>query len=1187
MYLKQLEILGFKSFAHKMNIDFVPGVTAVVGPNGSGKSNITDAIRWVLGEQSAKSLRGAKMEDIIFAGSDSKRPLNMAEVTLVLDNNDQYMSVDYSEISVTRRVFRSGESEFLLNGQKCRLKDIVDLFMDSGLGREAYSIISQGKIDDILNSKAEEKRKIFEEAAGVLKYKTRKISAEKKLDESQENLNRVEDILYELESQVEPLEAQASIAKDYLDKKAQLESIEVALLAHDIGVTHENWEHQTKRVQELKERDIDQSGEISKQEAAQEKLQTHIQALDKSIEELQEALLTSSELLEKHEGEKKVLAERQKNAEENAEQIKQRIQTLEEKSANENQTLAELQAERDKLKVDLEQLKQDLQVKTHRLNHFEADIEQHLEQLKSDYFELLNQQASYRNELRYLSEQQEQLEQKNQRVNQDFEDIQSQSLEIENKRKSADESFKQVTQELEEKKAQYQVLVKEATDHQKRLESHRVNLQKMEQYINRAESRYDMLKEMEDDFAGFYGGVKTVLKARDKTLKGIHGAVAELIRVNKTYEVAIETALGAAMQHIVVETEAHAREAIQFLKTRKAGRATFLPMAVIKPRHVNEGDLATLRGHDSFVGAGSAVVTYDERYHTIVGHLLGHILIAKDLKGATEIAKRVSYRYRVVTLDGDVVSPGGAMSGGSRKQTNTNILGRQREIEQLEKQLKEMKAKKAEHEETVKATQHAFQELREQAEALQKSIAVLEREQREKEAAINEINYDLRSINERLGLINRDQQGFSSEKEKLVERIAVIEEELNILSTKQVDMNTEIETITHQKKNQDETKALLQTEITELKVAVARQQEAFNSQDGRVKRLSEQLNETTNDLNDAKETIRLLDQNLSGQKLDQDSINRNIEAARQDKHALTIWISERRNERLNLHESLQSGERELKELKRLHKGTEEMLRKEEIALERLDVELDNLLNSLREEYELGYETAKEKYPLELEVDEARKQVKLLKRAIEELGTVNLGAIEEYERVSTRFKFLTEQRDDLLQAKDTLLGVIEEMDDEVRVRFKETFEQVRDHFGEVFKALFGGGKANLVLTDPDDLLNSGVDILAQPPGKKLQHLSLLSGGERALTAIALLFAILKVRPVPFCVLDEVEAALDDANVDRYADFLKDFSHDTQFIVVTHRKGTMEKADVLYGVTMQESGVSKLVSVRLEETNELVG
>jgi len=1187
MFLKQLEILGFKSFAQKVTIDFVSGVTAVVGPNGSGKSNIADAIKWVFGEQSAKSLRGTKMEDIIFSGSDSKHALNMAEVTLVLDNADHYMNVDYMEISVTRRVFRSGESEFLLNRQKCRLKDIVDLFMDSGLGREAYSIISQGKIDEILNSKPEDKRKIFEEAAGVLKYKNRKHSAEKKLDESQENLNRVEDILHELEGQVEPLQEQASIAKDYLEKKEQLEAIEVAVLVHDIQVTHEKWEKHTEGVQKLKEKEIEQASLISSTEAKHEKMRGHTQALDQSIEELQAALLLSSGLLEKYEGNRKVLEERQKHAKENAEQLQERLEMLRERRSAEEGLLADEQIVRDQQKQQLKTFQTELQEKIYHLNHFEQDIEAHLENLKSCYFEILNRQASFRNESRYLTSQKEQLQSKSERIGQDYEQMKAYIRDVETKRTQAEERLDHIKEHVTKNKKSFETLILGLQSKQGMLEELSETLQQMGNAIHRAESRRDMLKEMADDFTGFYGGVKTILKASKSTLKGIHGAVAELIRVDRVHEVAVETALGVAMQHIVVSEETDAQQAIHYLKKRKAGRATCLPLSVIKARSISEVDLRALRDHEAFVGVGASLVTYDHPYREIVGHLLGHILIATDISGATSLAKKVNYRYRIVTLDGDVISSGGAISGGSRKQTTANLLGRQRDIDQLEKQLVEMRDREKNHAAKLEGIQDAIKAGQEQRDRQQKALSQSEDDQRQIEDLFKELTHDLNTSRERLELLKRDYEGQTHENETTLERLSFLKKELDGLSQKQIQMDAEIETVTHQKKNQDETKELLQTEMTDLKVAVARQHETFNSQEEKVKLRQEQLSAIIKEFEVVATALHDLDDNMDNQQMTHEEMDRQITSCREDKEALMSWIGERRKERLSLHDVLQSGELELKEIKRLYRGTEEMLRQEEIALERLDVELDNLLNHLREEYELSYEAAKEQHALEHEVEEAKKHVRLLKRSVEELGIVNLGAIEEYDRVSTRLRFLTEQREDLLQAKETLLGVIDEMDEEVCKRFKEMFDRVREHFGEVFKSLFGGGKADLVLTDPEDLLYTGIHILAQPPGKKLQNLSLLSGGERALTAIALLFAILKVRPVPFCVLDEVEAALDDANVDRYANFLKDFSLETQFIVVTHRKGTMEKADVLYGVTMQESGVSKLVSVRLEKTQELVG
>ncbi|HET6871698.1 MAG TPA: chromosome segregation protein SMC, partial [Sporolactobacillaceae bacterium] len=777
MFLKQLDIIGFKSFANKITIDFSKGVTAVVGPNGSGKSNITDAIKWVLGEQSAKSLRGTKMEDIIFAGSDDKRALNMAEVTLVLDNTDHYLSYDYSEISVTRRVFRSGDSEFLLNGQKCRLKDIIDMFMDSGLGREAYSIISQGRIDDILNSKAEDKRKIFEEAAGVLKYKTRKQSAEKKLEDSQENLNRVEDIIYELESQIEPLEEQASVAKDYLEKRERLEAIEVALLAHDIGITHEKWEERSKSVETLKSKELDQSSNIQTREAEHERLRDYVQALDESIDELQEALLIASELQEKHEGEKKVLEERRKNAFENADRFKSQIKDLEAKKQHEEEALSKEKDELENQKTRLEQIKEELSQKTNTLESFERDIENRLESLKSDYFEWLNRGTSIRNEKRYLEEQRAQLEKKMEKLDGEQLDINEQAEAILAEKAQVDEALETKKREWESLRDQLQHLQIRMEKMQEDWEKRRQALQNADQLIHQATSRRDMLVEMEEDYAGFFGGVKSILKAKDKTLQGIKGAVAELIRVNKSYEVAVETALGGAMQHIVVDTEQHAREAIQFLKSKNAGRATFLPMSVIKPRHIPESDLRAVQSHPSFIGTGSALVEYDKAYHAIIGQLLGNIVISKDLKGANELAKQMGYRYRIVTLDGDVVSPGGAMSGGSRKTSSVNLLGRSREIEQLGKQLVEMKQKRRVMEEELQNLQATVKSERQTQDQLQKAFERVTGEVRELEGKAKEIGFVEKNVHDRLSLLSRDQNGFEQERTQIKERLKALEEE--------------------------------------------------------------------------------------------------------------------------------------------------------------------------------------------------------------------------------------------------------------------------------------------------------------------------------------------------------------------------------------------------------------------------
>ena len=1187
MFLKQLEIVGFKSFAKKATIDFVPGVTAVVGPNGSGKSNITDAIKWVLGEQSVKTLRGAKMEDIIFAGSDSKRALNMAEVTLVLDNHDHHLNVDYSEVSVTRRVFRSGESDFLLNGQKCRLKDIIDLFMDSGLGREAYSIISQGKIDDILNSKADDKRKIFEEAAGVLKYKTRKQQAEKKLTDSQEHLNRVEDIIHELDGQVGPLEIQASIAKDYLEKKASLESIEVALLAHDIEVTHQKWEQKAKEVEELQSNDVDLSSEARVLEAKGEADRQQLQAYDQSIEELQESLLHVSEQLEKAEGQKNVLDERRKNAEESAQSLANKLEELTGRHSEIDAQLRSEAAALDEQRAALHKEQKELAEKLALYENFEQGMDEKLEALKAEYFNVLNRQTSLKNEGRYLNEQLDLLKQKRSRLEQDKQSSASKWAGISDQEQEHARRLKSKEDELESMRARFSTLEQTIEKHRQAYERDLGIFQKISNTIEQASSRRDMLKEMEEDYAGFFGGVKLVLKAANKQLRGIHGAVAELIQVNKSYETAIETALGGAMQNIVVETEADGREAIQFLKKRQGGRATFLPLSVMKARQIASRDLSIVQNEEGFVGTADALVRYEPKFQGVIRHLLGNVVIARDLKSAGALANLLGYRYRIVTLDGDVISPGGAMSGGSRKQTSVNLLGRQGEIEQLNAKIKEMQGQKEEAEAKIITLRQDIQDTNRDARQTRDALEKLTAECRTLEAEHKELLFEVKTMRDRQDLLSRDQTSFAEESGSLTLRLKKIAEELEGLSQDEKILSQAIEDLTYQKKNQEQSKQSLNEELTNLKVSVGRQQEVTGAQSEKVDRLQAEKSSLENEIRETEFSKSRLGEVVLNHKGDRESIREHLEVLRKDKEAVTKWIAERRGIRLALFETLQENEAELKEIKRLLRGITEALRREEVSLERLDVELETLLNTLREDYELGFESAKENYPLTLEEADARRQVKLIKRAIEELGHVNIGAIDEYDRVSTRLTFLNSQRDDLLQAKQTLLDVIEEMDEEVSKRFEESFRAIRTHFQKVFAALFGGGRADLVLTDPEDYLESGVDILAQPPGKKLQHLSLLSGGERALTAIALLFAILKVRPVPFCVLDEVEAALDDANVDRYADYLTKFSKETQFIVVTHRKGTMEKADVLYGVTMQESGISKLVSVRLEETAELVG
>lgn len=1186
MYLKRLDVVGFKSFAERIGIDFVQGVTAVVGPNGSGKSNVIDAIRWVLGEQSAKSLRGSKMEDIIFAGSDSRRAQNFAEVTLTLDNEDQGLAIDYNEVSVTRRVFRSGESEFLINKQPCRLKDIIDLFMDSGLGREAFSIISQGKVEEILNSKAEERRTIFEEAAGVLKYKNRKKKAEVKLTEAQDNLNRVSDILHELEGQVEPLQIQASIAKDFLEKKEELEKIEVALTVFEIEELHGKWEQLSAQLEKHQNDELALSSHLQKKEANIEEARDHLAALDESISELQNVLLYASEELEKLEGRKEVLKERKKNASQNKAQLEQNIEELTIKTKR----LKKMQLEQEEavtiLRDQAKRLQASLKEKQSKLQLFSENIEEKIETLKSEYIDILNEQAGAKNELKFIEQQMEQQSKKSSRLDEE-------NVRYIADRKRSSEKKADVEARILEIQAEIDKQVHAYRENQRSLENLKNSYQKQEktlyqayQYLQQAKSRKEMLEEMEEDYSGFFQGVKEVLKARDGKLQGIEGAVAELINVPKEYEVAVEIALGGALQNVVVTTEQHGRSAIQFLKQNGFGRATFLPLDVIKGKSLSTSQMSMIQGHPAFVGSAASLVKFDNKYSEIVHSLLGNVIITKDLKGANELAKLLQYRSRFVTLDGDVVNPGGSMTGGALKQKTSSLLTRKSELDDIKAKLTQMEEKTAQLETLVKQIKEDIQKQEIDLETMRKSGEELRLNEQALKGELREAELEEKNINERLAIYDLEKDQFSDEQKKFVNRKLELVKLIDQVSEKISSMDEQISILTEQKNNNSTSKEVIQFEISELKVEFASKNEQFLNAEEKFRTIIEDLKESSDKLTLYVEDLQLLSSEMSDSSSGEEQLESAALQKQQDKADTLKLISSRREERLQLHAKLEDAELETKELRRQHKGLVEVLKDEEVKINRLDVELENRLNHLREEYLLSFEGAKEKYPLMIPAEEARKKVRLIKRAIEELGNVNLGAIEEYDRVSDRYEFLIEQKTDLQEAKDTLFQVIDEMDMEMKRRFEDTFKAIKSHFEPVFQTLFGGGRADLKLTNPEDMLNTGVEIVAQPPGKKLQNLALLSGGERALTAIALLFSILKVRPVPFCILDEVEAALDEANVQRYSQYLKKYSKETQFIVITHRKGTMEEADVLYGVTMQESGVSKLVSVRLEDSRELV-
>ncbi|MFF2155644.1 chromosome segregation protein SMC [Paenibacillus chitinolyticus] len=1189
MFLKRIELSGFKSFADRTELEFVKGITAVVGPNGSGKSNISDGIRWVLGETSAKSLRGGKMEDVIFAGSDARRAVNYGEVSLTLDNTSQSLPLDYNEVTVSRRVHRSGDSEYFINKQSCRLKDITELFMDTGIGKEAYSIIGQGRIEEILSNKSEERRSIFEEASGIVKYKSRKKESEKKLQETEQNLLRIHDLVTELEDQINPLREQAEKAIRYKELKEELKHSEIAVYVHQIDQIYVSWSETNEKLTALKKEQLSLSTFVSQHDAQLEKHRWETKRLEEELEKLQETLLQISEDFEKCEGHGEVLKERKKNFASNEQQLEQTI-VFQETRFSEKE--AELAGHREKIVhigAQLFEYQAKLSEEENRLQGVSGGLNSGVEdQLKSELLDKMNAMAQCRNEIRYAEQQLESLARRLQKLEEEGQKRTALQSDIAARKKQLETKLEQTRKEVEKIRSAYLDLSESLKKKQTLLEESSGMLRKWEQRIDALTSRRDTMKEMQNDYDGFMHGVKEVLKAKNRPdgLKGIHGAVAELVSVPAEIELAVETALGGALQNIVVATEAYGREAIAFLKRRQMGRATFLPMDVIRGRSIGESERGALTSSNGFVGIGVDLIKFDAQYHNIFSSLLGTVIIAETLEDANRIAAKAHYRYRVVTLEGDIVNPGGSMTGGSMQKKSSNLLGRQRQIEELdgeitaaETQLQQLKTRASQARKEIVEDNANLEELRGRGE--QKRI-----EEQQIRADLAPLEAEVRRMQEQLTLERDDRSTLLEERGQQERSIEENRRQLEELQQEEEALQQAIRDAESSRKANESAKEELQNQLTDLKVRVASASQEKQSLQDQQRRLQQDLAEAKEELEMNRRQLWQLRAEMEFHAEESVKQVELLNTLKLRKQKCMEDIDFKRSERSGWVDKLQQAENETREQRTQLKQVEEQCLQHEVRVNRLDVELENLLKKLGEEYEMSYELAKERYPVPEDITGAQNKVRDLKRSISSLGDVNLGAIEEFARVSERYDFLSVQKDDLVEAKTTLYTVIREMDQEMSKRFKTTFDAIRSHFVVVFVKLFGGGRADLILSDPENLLETGIEIVAQPPGKKLQNLQLLSGGERALTALALLFSILRVKPVPFCVLDEVEAALDEANVTRFAEYLREFSETTQFIVVTHRKGTMEEADVLYGVTMEEGGVSKLVSVRLEDEEAMI-
>ena len=1179
MYLKEIEIQGFKSFADKTKVVFDQGVTAVVGPNGSGKSNITESLRWALGESSVKSLRGGKMPDVIFAGTESRKPLNYASVVVTLDNNDGFIKDAGQEIRVERHIYRSGDSEYKIDGKKVRLRDIHDLFLDTGLGRDSFSIISQGKVEEIFNSKPEERRAIFEEAAGVLKYKTRRKETESKLQQTQDNLDRLEDIIYELDNQIKPLEKQAENARKFLDLEGQRKAIYLDVLVAQIKENKaelEATEEELAQVQELltsyyqkREKLEEENQNLKKQrqdlQAEMAKDQGSLMDLTSLISDLERKLALS-----KLESEQVAL---------NQQEAQARLDTLEDKRNSLSQEKSDKESSLTLLEENIVQNNQKLNRLEAELLAFSDDPDQMIELLRERFVALLQEEADVSNQLTRIENELENSRQLSQKQADQLQKLKEQLATAKEKASQQKAELETAKEQVQKLLADYQAIAKEQEDQKTSYQAQQSQLFDRLDSLKNKQARAQSLENILRNHSNFYAGVKSVLQEKDR-LGGIIGAVSEHLTFDVHYQTALEIALGASSQHIIVEDEQAATKAIDFLKRNRAGRATFLPLTTIKARTISSQNQDAIAASPGFLGMADELVTFDTRLEAIFKNLLATTAIFDTVEHARAAARQVRYQVRMVTLDGTELRTGGSYAGGANRQNNSIFI--KPELEQLQKEIAEEEASLRTDEASLKALQDEMVSLTERSEAIKSQGEQARIQEQGLSLAYQQTSQQVEELETLWKLqeeeLNRLSDGdWQADKEKCQERLATI------ASDKQ-NLEAEIEEIKSNKNAIQERYQNLQEEVAQARLLKTELQGQKRYEVADIERLGKELDNL--DI-EQEEIQRLLQEKVDNlEKVDTELLAQQAEEAKTQKTNLQQGLIRKQFELDDIEGQLDDIASHLDQARQQN---EEWIRKQtraEAKKEKVSERLRHLQSQLTDQYQISYTEALEKAHELENLNLAEQEVQDLEKAIRSLGPVNLEAIDQYEEVHNRLDFLNSQRDDILSAKNLLLETITEMNDEVKERFKSTFEAIRESFKVTFKQMFGGGQADLILTE-GDLLTAGVEISVQPPGKKIQSLNLMSGGEKALSALALLFSIIRVKTIPFVILDEVEAALDEANVKRFGDYLNRFDKDSQFIVVTHRKGTMAAADSIYGVTMQESGVSKIVSVKLKDLESIEG
>lgn len=1181
MYLKRLELQGFKSFADKTILEFMPGITTVIGPNGSGKSNISDAIRWVLGEQSIKSLRGAKSEDIIFAGTQNRKSLGFAEASLVFDNNDGKLPIEYSEVTVTRRIYRTGETGYFINKTPCRLKDILELFMDTGIGKDGYSIIGQGKIDEILSNKSEDRRHIFEEAAGIVKYRSRKEDSEKKLERAKLNLLRINDILSEIENNIEPLKIQSEKAKKFLSFREELKGIEVGLFLYNIDLYKERLEKITADEEIMNS--TYESEENSQKLKNEEKnnLKLEINNLIEEIEKMQNIGFESTNQIEKINSNINVSEERINNIKENNIRYETEINELNEKieelKEEEKQKIAKkenLYSNKEKFEKELKEKEEELSKLTTKLSSKQLEIENKkriIEENTDNKYEMQNEintqdvkvdsiiknVKSKTEELDLTISELDQSRLKKSQIEQNF-------LDIENKRNK----IKNDLSEIENKKIEADNKIK----------TYELQINQLGQEIRIKESRLKFLEETEKEKEGYTKSVKSLLKSaevNEELKKGLHDVVANLINVKKEYEIAIEMALGASLQNVVTETEQDAKRLIEYLRNNNLGRVTFLPISAVNGKKLEKAHL-NIKG---VIGIASDLVEYNNKYDGIFKNLLGRTVIVEDMEAGVAVAKKNSYSFRIVTLKGDIINSSGAMTGGSVQAKTVNILGRSREIEALKEELKSLNIKIKNKEEEKEKYIESIEDLLETIESLETNLQEIDIEYATQKQKVELIVENVDKLVSRMDKTKQEIENLNKQKTEIIEHKKQLIENLENLEEEIQKLNLEVEEFVRVNKDDQTYIDNLNMDITNLKISVSSFEESEMSIDEITERIKIDIKNNTLSLESKKDQIEKNKQEEVSLKAKIDELQNDIVKIKENVKNSGSKIEELKNNKNEKNTYLEKIEKEIEEQFTRLQDIKEQLVKIDIKKNKTSQDLEDVVNKLWEEYELTPNNA-DGFTKTTDQAKTQKEVNYLRTQIRDLGSINIDSIKEYQTLKERYDFMCEQRLDLENSMSKLKNVISEMINIMKTQFKDKFKLINKNFNEVFTELFGGGKAELILEDEEDVLNCGIDIRVQPPGKKLQNMTLLSGGEKAFTAIAILFAILKINPAPFCVLDEIEAALDDVNVNRYAEYLKKFSQYTQFLVITHRKGTMEAADTVYGITMEENGISKLLSMKLK-------